>query len=82
MNENSLLTGLPETEVMALRAHLDEAIADPEYTVVVNYPIEDVVKVAKFYGLDISNVEVHSLPNVTAEGCWQFRKALDEAKKA
>ena len=28
---------IPASEVMALRAHIDEAVADPDYTVVVNY---------------------------------------------
>jgi hypothetical protein len=28
---------IPPSEVMALRAHIDEAVADPDYTVVVNY---------------------------------------------
>jgi len=28
---------IPASEVMALRAHIDEAIADPDYSVVVNY---------------------------------------------
>ena len=73
---------LPESEVLALRTHLDEAIADPKYVIIVNYPIENVVKVARFYGLDISHVEIHSLPGVTAKECWDFRKALDEIKAA
>ena len=29
--------GIPTTEVMALRAHIDEAKADPDYSVVLNY---------------------------------------------
>ncbi len=28
---------IPASEVLALRAHIDEAVADPDYTVVVNY---------------------------------------------
>jgi hypothetical protein len=29
--------GIPASEVLTLRAHIDEAVADPDYTVVVNY---------------------------------------------
>jgi hypothetical protein len=29
--------GIPASEVVALRAHIDEAVSDPDYSVVVSY---------------------------------------------
>jgi hypothetical protein len=76
-----LLTDLPASEVMNLRRHLDEAIIDPTYTIVVNYPIKCVVRVAEHYGMDISNVEIHSFPNTSIAELIQFKEALDGLKK-
>jgi hypothetical protein len=68
---------LPYGEIVALKAHLQEAEADHEYMIVVNYPITEVYAVAEEYGINISNTRIVSIPNVTATEVWKYRNALD-----
>jgi len=73
-----LNTTLPHNEVIALRAHLDEAVADPDYTVFVNYPVTEVVKVAKYYGIKLDNSRVVSIPCATPNVLMEFKRNYDE----
>jgi hypothetical protein len=78
MAKRKLKTVLPATEVVALLDHLREAAVDPEYSVIVNYPVTEVIKVAKSEGIDLDNIEIHSLPNRPPSELWRFRKTLNK----
>lgn len=74
-------TYLPASEVMALRAHLQEAFADPDYTVIVNYEMSEVFKVAHYYGMQLegSCLFVVSAPDIPFAEVMALRGHVDEA---
>src|SRR5271168_4083827 len=78
--EASLPDGLPAAEIKALRGHIEEAIADPEYFIVVNYRIEWVYDVAHYYGLPLDGVTIYSADCIPATEVTALREGVNHVR--
>jgi hypothetical protein len=73
---------LPNSEVVALLSHLLEGEDDPEYTIIANYSITEIMAVADWFGIDLDAVCISVIPNYPTDAVMKLRSALDDFKES